>query len=66
MTQHFTTIDLTGPDGNAVRLLAHARRIALEGGLPAESIMTEMTSGDYNHLLKTFKRWFGNSIKLIH
>lgn len=66
MKQHITAIDLRGVEGNAYTLLACARRLALEAGLPSDVVIAEMQGGDYEHLLEVFKRWFDGSILLIH
>lgn len=58
------TIDLTGPDGNACVLLGIARRLALQLGLDAQAITTEMQAGDYEHLVATFDRHLGRLVTL--
>lgn len=57
-------IDLTGPDGNAFVLLGYAKRFASQLGLDYNSIKTEMTSGDYENLLKVFDENFGSFVIL--
>ena len=52
-------IDLDGPDGNAFALLGIANRWSKDLQLDADKIRTEMTSGDYENLVKTFKKYFG-------
>jgi len=60
-------IDLTGPEGNAFVLLGYAKRLAREigmNGVEAKNIQTEMTSGDYEHLVETFDKHFGDFVIL--
>ncbi len=57
-------IDLTGPDGNAWSLLAYAHRPANQLNLPSEKITSEMKEGDYEHLLQTFDKYFGDYVIL--
>ena len=58
-------IDLTGPDGNAFVLIGTASRLAKQLGLDADEIKTEMMSGDYEHLLKTFDLYLGEHFDLV-
>lgn len=55
-------IDLTGPDGNAYALLGMAKGWAKELGLDWETIKTDATSGDYEHLLKVLDGAFGEYV----
>jgi hypothetical protein len=57
-------IDLTGPDGNAFVLLGKATNLAKQLKFDDKKIIDEMTSGDYEHLLKTFDRYFGDFVIL--
>ena len=57
-------IDLTGPDGNAYALLAYANRFAKQLKLPSEKITSEMMKGDYEYLLQTFDKYFGDYVIL--
>ena len=57
-------IDLTGPDGNAFVLLGKATNLAKQLNFDDKKIIDEMTSGDYEHLLKTFDRYFGSFVIL--
>jgi hypothetical protein len=57
-------IDLTGPDGNAYALMAYATRFAKQLDLDEKVIIKEMTSGDYENLLKVFDRYFGGFVIL--
>ena len=58
-------IDLTGPDGNAFYLIGTAKRLAKQLGLDSQKITFEMTSGDYEHLVKTFDKHFGHFVTLL-
>lgn len=57
-------IDLTGPQGNAYYLMATARRLAATFGRDEDKILKEMSSGDYEHLIKVFDREFGKYVIL--
>ena len=57
-------IDLTGPDGNAHALMGYANRFAKQLKLPSEKIISEMKEGDYEHLLQTFDKYFGDYVIL--
>lgn len=58
-------IDLTGPDGNAFCLLAYASRWGKQLGKDTSDIHKEMTSGDYENLVKVFDREFGDYCDLL-
>lgn len=58
-------IDLTGPEGNAFNIMGVATRLGEKLGKSKEdirSIINEMTSGDYEHLLEVFDREFGEFV----
>jgi len=57
-------IDLTGPDGNAYVLLGYAKSFAKQLGIPFDKIYNEMTSGDYENLVKVFDGYFGSFVIL--
>lgn len=57
-------IDLTGPEGNAFCLMGYAKRFARQLDLNADKIIAEMRSGDYEHLVATFDRHFGDYVIL--
>jgi hypothetical protein len=57
-------IDLTGEQGNAFYLLGVADNLASQLGLINEQILTEMKSGDYEHLVATFDKYFGHVVTL--
>lgn len=58
------TIDLDGPDGNAYALLAHARKFSNINGYDFDQVRDEMTSGDYENLIRVFDKYFGEFIDL--
>ena len=58
------TIDLTGPQGNAFYLLGTAMKLCKELDLDKESVLSEMQSGDYEHLIQTFDKYFGMIVDL--
>ena len=62
---HKPEIDLTGPDGNAFCLIAIARRLSKQLSLDADKIVKEMQSGDYEHLIEVFDKYFGEYIDLV-
>ena len=57
-------IDLTGPQGNAFFLLANASKLAKQLGLNPFLILEEMKSGDYEHLIEVFDKYFGDYVTL--
>lgn len=63
--QHNTlVIDLTGPEGNAFFLLGTAKKLARQLDLNVSEILEEMRSGDYEHLITTFDKYFGDYVIL--
>jgi hypothetical protein len=57
-------IDLTGPEGNAFYLMAYANKNARKIGLVGASVIEEMKQGNYEHLVETFDRYFGDYVIL--
>ena len=60
-------IDLTGPQGNAFFLLGTASKLGRQLGLDKdeiEIILRQMRSGDYENLINTFDRNFGDFVTL--
>jgi hypothetical protein len=55
-------IDLTGPDGNAFVLLGIAKDLCHKTGIEWGKVQAEMTSGDYENLIQTLDKYFGNII----
>lgn len=58
-------IDLTGPDGNAFVLIGKAGNLAKQLGLDSKAIQAEMMSGNYDQLVKTFDKHFGDFVTLL-
>ena len=57
-------IDLTGPQGNAFFLLGTAVKLSRQLGLSSEKICEEMKEKDYEHLVNTFDKYFGDFVTL--
>lgn len=55
-------VDLLGPDGNAFVLIGKARAWAKQLGLDPGAIEREMTSSDYEHLVQTLEKHFGDYV----
>ena len=60
-------VDLDGPKGNAFELMGLVKGLAWRYGLPDgvmtfEDIIEEMKSGDYNDLVKTVDKYFGQYV----
>lgn len=62
--QRELVVDLTGPQGNSFYLLGLAGQLSKELGLNAEKVMNEMKSSDYESLLITFDKYFGDYVIL--
>lgn len=60
--QSHIEIDLSGPQGNAFFILGTAKRLASQLDLDYTQIQAEMTSGDYENLIQTFDRYFGDFV----
>ena len=64
---HDIVIDLDGPDGNAFVLLGTAKRLAKQlcyNKTETDSMLADMRSSDYEHLLKVFDKHFGDFVIL--
>lgn len=57
-------IDLTSSQGNAYYLLGAAIQFARQLGLDEKAITEEMRSGDYENLITTFDKYFGDYVIL--
>ena len=60
-------IDLTGPQGNAFVLLGYGKQFARQLKFDSElkdKIIDEMTQSDYEHLVETFDKYFGEFVIL--
>lgn len=61
-------IDLNGPEGNAFCLLGIAQNYAKDLGWKdsiKKQIQVEMTSGNYENLIKVFDKYFGAYVDLV-
>jgi len=57
-------VDLTGPQGNAFYLLSLTKRLSDMCGIDHKPIVDQMTSGDYENLVRVFDRHFGSFVTL--
>lgn len=57
-------IDLQGEQGNAFYLLHLAQSLAKSLKMDDKQIVSEMQTGDYEHLIQTFDKYFGDFITL--
>lgn len=57
-------IDLSGPQGNAFALLGLAKQYAKQLDLPIDDIRKEMMSGNYEHLVEVFDKYFGEFVDI--
>jgi hypothetical protein len=63
-TQSTIQIDLTGPQGNAFYLIGTASKLAKKLDFDEERIISEMTEGNYENLIKVFDKYFGSFVTL--
>jgi len=59
-------IDLNGTQGNAYFLLGTARNFGKQLDLDVDSIIEDMKSSDYEHLIKVFDKHFGMIVDLVY
>lgn len=57
-------IDLKSSQGNAFYLINTARKLSKKIGLNTNEIHREMTYSDYENLIKTFNKYFGEFVTL--
>ena len=60
-------IDLTGPQGNAFFLLGTASKLGRQLGWDRDEIeilLRQMRNSDYENLVNTFDKYFGNIVTL--
>jgi hypothetical protein len=57
-------IDLTGPDGNAFVLMGYVKMWSKSLGIDSKPIITDMMSGNYEHLLSVIENHFGDYVIL--
>lgn len=61
-------LDLTGPQGNAFCVLGNIQKLMKQLGYTKEdqkTIMDNLTSGDYEHLIETADKHFGEYIDFL-
>ena len=58
-------INLNGTQGNAYFLLGTARNFGKQLDLDVDSIIKDMESSDYEHLIKVFDKHFGFYVTLL-
>lgn len=58
-------IDIDGPQGNAFVLLGVAKDLCKQLKIDWNVVSDEMRSGDYEYLLQTFDRYFGDYVDLV-
>lgn len=63
-------IDLSGPSGNAYNLLGLASKLCEQlepynEKYSADVVLEEMKSGNYDHLVNTFEKYFGEWYTLV-
>ena len=64
---YIRTINMDGPAGNAVNLMATAKRMAKDHGENGSKIVKEMMdTGDYDMLVQTFLFYFGDYVNLVN
>ena len=60
------TIYIEGPAGNAMNLIATAKRMAKDTGENGNKIVKEMMeTGEYDSLVQTFLFYFGDYVDLV-
>ena len=60
----YEILDLTGPQGNAFYLMKYAIELSKQLGKNSDSIIKDMKSGDYEHLIQVFDKHFGSFVVL--
>ena len=67
MKNYIRTINMDGPAGNAVNLIATAKRMAKDHGENGSKIVKEMMdTGEYDMLVQTFLFYFGDYVNLVN
>lgn len=59
-------IDLSGPEGNAYSLLGIAKNLSKQLDMDFDAIRAEMTSSNYEHLVTTFNKYFGDYVDVYY
>jgi len=58
-------IDLNGPGGNAFALMASCSGFAKKLNLDWTAIQADCMSGDYEHLVETLQKHFGDYVDFV-
>ena len=67
MSNFIRSINMDGPAGNAVSLMATAKHMAKNHGENGNKIVREMReTGDYDMLVQTLLFYFGDYIRLVN
>lgn len=62
------SIDISGPDGNAFVILGYAASLSKQLEFSEEKtelIQSEMKSSDYDNLIQTFDKYFGELVDIV-
>jgi len=59
-------IDVSGEQGNAFALMAHAQDLCRQLDIRFRDIQHQMMSGDYDNLIDVFEKNFGEYVTLIN
>ena len=67
MKNYIRTINMDGPAGNAMNLMATAKSMAKDHGENGSKIVKEMMdTGEYDILVQTLLFYFGDYIRLVN
>ena len=67
MSNYIRTINMDGPAGNAMNLMATAKQMAKDHGENGSKIVKEMSdTGEYDILVQTLLFYFGDYIRLVN
>jgi len=67
MSNYIRTINMDGPAGNAMNLMATAKHMAKEHGENGSKIVKEMMdTGEYDILVQTLLFYFGDYLRLVN
>jgi hypothetical protein len=58
-------LDLKGPEGNAFNLLAIAKDLSHVNSFDWDSIYSELTKSDYEHLISVMENYFGDQVLFL-
>lgn len=67
MSNYIRTINMDGPAGNAMNLIATAKHMAKDHGEDGKKIVKEMMdTGEYDILVQTLLFYFGDYLRLVN